>query len=563
MSQFYILVEGVNIYANMLDTNQLSVMRGSSFILKDAIDEVTKKPGSTLEAISTGASSGLYCVKNDSNTKGLVKKQVKEISKLLNDPEKEFSLLTFIVVSCEADNLLIAKEKLYTKLRIQQMQSISQTPDKTENTNYLNHPDELEGRRIAAKGDENKLTLKDKNINLSESVIKRFRYGQKKKQDFYFDDNTKNQLKANKNEEETNEIDETIKRISKNNFCNDFEELAKNQRYRKLNNKIAVIYMDGNNFSKKQREYIQRKPDNSHQVEAQKYFDTYIQRERANLIYQLLKDMDDEGSDYFQNAITENDKIRLETLLWGGDESIFVVPAWLGFELLQRIFVLTKNWKLDNTSLTHAAGLIFCSYKTPIKNIRSIAQAIADEIKEVENKEKGKDGRAQNAWNYMVLESIDYPSNNSIKAFNQSFYKETLANSKPEFIPASTDWDTIKPLFNQLINKRLLPKRQLYRLVNIIYENQEESKSDSTLEDLAQQTQSPELSLQEKQEHRLLQVSENKEILLKILPQISNFFNIDIDHPATRKWLWIYLFDLWDYIVPVTEEKDTQGEDDE
>ena len=38
MDQHYILVEGINIYANVFDTNQLSVIRGSSFLLKRAID---------------------------------------------------------------------------------------------------------------------------------------------------------------------------------------------------------------------------------------------------------------------------------------------------------------------------------------------------------------------------------------------------------------------------------------------------------------------------------------------------------------------------------------------
>ena len=74
MTQFYILVEGINIYANVFDTKQLSVIRGSSFLFKKAIDHLTEHAAikDKFIALSTGASSGLYLVNNGESVTEIV-----------------------------------------------------------------------------------------------------------------------------------------------------------------------------------------------------------------------------------------------------------------------------------------------------------------------------------------------------------------------------------------------------------------------------------------------------------------------------------------------------------
>jgi len=126
MSQFYILVEGVNIYASIFDTNQLSVIRGTSFLYKQAIDEVTETLKDELTPISTGASSGLYYLNEKFNIDNIDStKLAANIALKLNKPAiyKGIELLPFIVECCKAEDLLVAKEQLYTQLRIRQMQS--------------------------------------------------------------------------------------------------------------------------------------------------------------------------------------------------------------------------------------------------------------------------------------------------------------------------------------------------------------------------------------------------------------------------------------------------------
>lgn len=125
MQQTYLLVEGINIYANALDTNQLSVVRGGSFMLKDAIKCISLAFAPELTAISTGASSGLFLVEEAvTNINDL---QTKITARLCGHPD--FRLLTFIVETCKAKSLVEAKEQLLAQLRFRQLRSITMVPE--------------------------------------------------------------------------------------------------------------------------------------------------------------------------------------------------------------------------------------------------------------------------------------------------------------------------------------------------------------------------------------------------------------------------------------------------
>lgn len=538
MNQSYILVESVNIYANLFDTNQLSIIRGSSFLLKGAIDHIAKESDKSLKGrltpISTGASSGLFYVNDPADLETLKK----EIVDQLNE-HSHYRLFTFIVESCTATDLLQAKTQLQAQLRISQMQSLTFVPDE-DDEKEANHPDQLEGRRISVQGLNRKVQSKnEKERQLSNSVCKRLDYGRKLKQSFYFED------------------DEIKKALANYQFSDHFEDLANHPNDRKLNGKIAVIYMDGNSFGKKQRTLLETASEQKEDlIEAQKDFDQYIQNERSTFLHRLLLEMIKEGSDSrFPHATASGEKgpiIRIETLLWGGDEMLFVLPAWLGFEFIQYFFEQTKNWTVGKKRLTHAAGVVFCSAKTPIRNIRDLAQSIAESVKSSEG------GRDQNGWNYMVLESIDYPIDSDISVFNEKYYGKYLTKSKPNFLRGSNEWQpTIKNTVYKLLNDRILPRRQLYRIVQIITTH-EASEKLSTLswERLKQVKNDPEKQTPlDNQEIRLLQVSDNKDYLTQKLPHIAQqLFALNIEQSDERVWLWIYLYELWSYICPEVAE---------
>src|SRR5439155_23707913 len=91
---------------------------------------------------------------------------------------------------------------------------------------------------------------------------------------------------------------------------------------------------------------------------------------------------------------------RLETLLWGGDELIWVVPAWQGWKILSLFYRQSTNWNFAAQPLTHAAGMVFCHHNAPIHSITALAKTLAEVAKE-----KSRD---QNLFAYLVLESFDH-----------------------------------------------------------------------------------------------------------------------------------------------------------
>jgi hypothetical protein len=135
----------------------------------------------------------------------------------------------------------------------------------------------------------------------------------------------------------------------------------------------------------------------------------------------------------------------LETLLWGGDEVLWVVPAWLGWHVVQTFFRVVsagaadqraaapprsvavrpaaakheirnlddKRKKapapapaqqevpgLDELVLTYSAGLVFCHAQAPIRRIWDLAEQLTREAKQARDRNK-------NAIAYVVLESFD------------------------------------------------------------------------------------------------------------------------------------------------------------
>jgi hypothetical protein len=162
-------------------------------------------------------------------------------------------------------------------------------------------------------------------------------------------------------------------------FSEDLESLARCDKFRSLNKKIAVIYLDGNRFGAIQRDLV-TSPDQ------QLNFDRGIRSARAGLMVGLLDALIDENVDGKQGCVRlretsflpASDRVeralRFETLLWGGDEMTLVAPAWLGFALIQLFYRLTADWKRNERlsriltrkeSLTHAGGIVFCHAKTP------------------------------------------------------------------------------------------------------------------------------------------------------------------------------------------------------
>jgi hypothetical protein len=174
-------------------------------------------------------------------------------------------------------------------------------------------------------------------------------------------------------------------------FTDDLSELAGNSdAWGNLKDKMAVVYVDGNGIGALQREKCAT-------WTAQQEFSLGLRKMQAAFLGDLLKRID--ADDGWKNA----GKLRLETLLWGGDELVWVVPAWRGWELLQFFYEESLEWKLLGARITHAAGLVFCHHKAPIHEIVRLAKDLAGMAKS-----KGKHRQEKNLFAYQVLESFDH-----------------------------------------------------------------------------------------------------------------------------------------------------------
>lgn len=349
-------------------------------------------------------------------------------------------------------------------------------------------------------------------------------------------------------------------------FTRDLNEIASSPKldsgepvYPRLDGKIALFYADGNDFGPIQRDAIKSAQANQ-QIEKQRQFDKTIRTNRARLLATLLEEMLKGGNGLFPHMITrspDNDgkkveALRFETLLWGGDELLFVMPAWIGFEFVQLFFRETKKWEpVDGKQLSHSAGLLLCSAKTPIRIARELARMIADHIKE--ETKKTQEGK-RDGWDYMVLESIDYPTHRDYSRFLRERYG-TITECRPLIIPPEADWENnrdklILPLLEQL------PVRQLYQLGQLLtHHTPEECFAGKDNGGSGWPPDAEKLTLLELRESRMLATCDNKDELISGTKTLCGLFRLEVENQQQRAWLWLHLLELREYIAPQKERE--------
>lgn len=429
--EFYLRVEGVNLANFIYDTMDLSTTRGGGLLLLEAINQIQAefepKEHFGFQAISTGASSGLFSF----NATGLetAKELQQQVAKFLNN-DKRFKHATFVIDTLPVEqNFTEDKEKLLALNRWQQLQSPSVVFPATndEHEQKFERPicsiDHI--RPVAKKGPENEM--------ISESVYQRRDYGRKEKQQFY-----KRQTR----------IDNLPK------FVNDLDQLSTDEKRGNLHHKLAVIYLDGNGFGKIQHKICQ----GANGKKALQNFDTQIKAYRHEFIHDLLNDSIN------QPQWTYGHKHRLETLLWGGDEIILVVPAWLGWWTLDYFFTKSKDWKFGDDQLTHAAGLVFCHHNAPIHQITDLAKKLGDLAKDKKDAQGKKIGRQANYVAYQVLESFDY-AGNDLKEFRNQQCGDSGLKSDNLILPGN---EMAQALVAMDPIKRAIPKGRVYAIVQAI-----------------------------------------------------------------------------------------------
>ncbi|MDH4319384.1 MAG: hypothetical protein OEV64_13410, partial [Desulfobulbaceae bacterium] len=288
-------------------------------------------------------------------------------------------------------------------------------------------------------------------------------------------------------------------------FVNDFKELSTGDEQiipDNLQQKMAVIYIDGNKFGALQRDICTSE-------NKQKLFD-----ERLREIHQkgALSTLVHKITTRPHWRSIPNRHLQLETLLWGGDEITWVVPAWQGWWFLAEFFQLSRSWDIDDNILTNAAGLVFCHHNAPIKQVTDLAHNLAEIAKDR--------SRENNLLAYQVLESFDHMGT-ALRDIRAQRCPPSVDND--ELIISGESMAEVQPVVRAI--KELLPKRRLHNLVRLLYANDMEKVVD------------------------LVEEIEKEKLLKPELAKLTPCFG-----EGCGKYL--HLLELWDYIAPLDDAEE-------
>jgi hypothetical protein len=541
-----IKVEAVNIYATLNLSDNLSVYRGASLTLREVmfvlLDEFNQAD-TKLTALSLGASVGLYSCDNPQKAK-------KDITEFLST---HYLGYTFVISTHENDSCFKqAKEALIQQGRMAQLKqtgiSFSNLTNTKANTKGNNlGVCQLSGLLVANSSHH----IKGEAIGINDVLRQRFDFGKVSRQAFYQRELAQGiKLTANKTLPDKALQTEALKAMASFvqdlNFTHSIEDIAKNSHSRPLENKVAYIYMDGNKFSKIQQAVVNNADD-------QYQFDVRMQVYRAEFLYKLL-----EWAKHDKRFKTDEGTIRLETLLWGGDECLFVMPATVGFEFVYQFFDWSKEWTYQGHQLTHSVGLVFCQQSTPVGKMRDLAQSLADDCKEkiirYDNNHSIKQQAnnntqiigAKNAFDFMILESIDYPTS-SLNAHYDICYAD-LAEIKKQHINLlcqTTIADALTALKNLSPSLQSIGKSQIYQLASAAFAPQ-------NIKPAEQSNQQP-LATQEARLKAVCELSTdalNDFVGAASTVLLGKKLSLDTaDDLKHRALLWVYLTQAWAYLM--------------
>lgn len=444
MPDYYLRIEAVNMGFSIYDTNDLSTIRGGGLLALQAPEGLLASvPG--LTRVSVGASSGLF--RFAAETPEAANAVLHSARQHLRQGDCRH--LSFVCDIHRYDNnasFQHNERSVLAKNRWQQLQAPS-FPWPHVNGGVATCA--YDGFRPAQEG------ARVKKRAASSSVIERRQFGRAQKHLLY------------------GPGAETAAH---------FESLAHDPSRGKANDKLAVLYIDGNKFSRFNKD--------AKEEDDLKAFDTFARDKRKALLTQLISGLrnpvaeppwqqdwctvdplPDPDPDPDPHTVTEMKDgaaaghLRLETLLWGGDEIVWVVPAWQGLELLHWFFTSTANWTHDAQKLTHSAGLVFCHHHAPIARVKDFAKSLAELCKTTLKTFPGE-SLAHNAFACAVLESFDAPTSSAAQ------YLGRLSHPPDALAPAgwvlSPDWlAQLRQSMKDLREADALPARRLHAATTV------------------------------------------------------------------------------------------------
>ncbi|MBK8906684.1 MAG: hypothetical protein IPM60_01875 [Rhodospirillales bacterium] len=560
MAGYLLRIEGVNFASTMLDTTDLSTVRGASFLYLEAITRIDKilrgRPEvGRVETLSQGGSVGLFSL---DLADGASPTQIRDaLEAELPKSNKLFSHLTFVVdlvkmreppalpPSEDADEqaraFLHNRERVIAANRWRQQQSpslVAPSPQSMPGGDRETSKRVCEFDLVRPGSIRSELIKGKQNRCLSDSVNDRRRYGIDCKF-YWYQEFLRRPLDAGG-------------RAPFADFANDMADLADpGSDGPNLKGKIAVFYADGNGFGRIQDDLIRGKnPWSAGPPEhRQRDWDDRLRHYRRLLLERVLDTVAGSKAGLQQlgemtkkplkeevklrkppgKADDKRPNLRLETLYAAGDEGMWIVPASLGWTLAATFFAETlgrdietgrqgprPGWTIgdhvDAPPLHHAAGLVFCHHDAPITRIQTLARNLAEIAKAHD--------RSQSLLCYQVLESFDHIGRD-LDAFRRERCPAGIAPS--QMIVPGEKMGPVLGSIDALKSGKKLPRRQLKRLALTLHMDgagESVSALEKTLRD---------------------EYPRGADLAADLAPLRDCF--------GDGQALWLHLDDLWDFLV--------------
>ncbi len=391
MTKSYLLhVEAVNLNAFVFDTNDISTIRGGSHVLRHAIENQLapwlKAKGFT--PIATAASLGLFSFEDEENVDAVRQRVVAEVLAQLDVYTERHATFLAAVEPNEGD-FRRTVQRLQTQIRRQQLRFPTVRPPEYEPTEQEGY---LDGWRPGVE--PYRVDPDVKGAKISRATAFRREKGREYKHAIF---------KVLGGEQ----VEDARAWLA----ARDLSQLAFLPEKGVLNGKIAFLYMDGNHFGT----IRQRKCTTP---TLRKAFDELIQAKVRNAFMRTLLAKAQQEPDFQAEDEKGRRALRIEVLLWGGDEMTLVVPAWKGLEVLDLFYQQARGVTFEGEPLTYRTALIFCHHNAPMLLINRLAEALLDRTKQdIQGREE------QDAAHYLVLESFDM-LRGSLDDFITRYYAE-------------------------------------------------------------------------------------------------------------------------------------------
>lgn len=428
--QLLLRVDGQNFCNTILDTGELSVLRGGVRALLYAPEELFEhlnQHGFPNQPFYYGSSEGVTLVEvpdgqDAAAYQGELESQVREflagrVASADPIPQAIQSILPYLTLSFAvrpySGDFPTENRTLLNQNRTRQYQSLSvdclppQAQWLGEKPSEFDHvrPVGQEDGRVKKVVKRDPETQKADEFLVSHSVKARQSHGHDLRQLFYIKELSPLYSDGTKPPEAVATILDPGQTVIR--FANSFREIVKANKVcqapEALHQKMAVLYADGNDFGKLKAKHCKSGEDHGR-------FSGLVLHGRRRLLAAMVQAAFEQRFNLERNGRRET-VIPMETLLWGGDEFCVVFPACLALTLLETIEPMLKglDWMFEGQRLTHSLGLVICPDTTPIREVRRLADELADSVKGLRDIQGRAIGRKGNYLQYMVLLGMDPP----------------------------------------------------------------------------------------------------------------------------------------------------------